>query len=66
MKGAISMKKSLINVTKNVLDPEVSKKVGKKLVLTTIIADGLIVGLYALYLRWSKKKEEEAMSKTVE
>jgi hypothetical protein len=53
------MKKGLINVTKNVLDPEVSKKVGKKLVLTTIITDGLIVGLYAWYLRWSKKKDEE-------
>lgn len=59
-------KNALINVTENVLDPEVSKKVGKKLVLTTIIADGLIVGLYALYLRWSKKKEEELYKKTDE
>jgi hypothetical protein len=59
MKGAISMKKPLINVTKQVLDEGVSKKLGKKILITTIISDALIVGLYGGYLRWCKKQEEK-------
>ena len=54
------MKKSgLINVTKQVMNEDVSKEVGKKLLITTVIADAALVGLYGLYLRWCKKQQEK-------
>ncbi len=60
MKGAILMKKNaLINVTKNVLDEGTSKSIGKKILISTIISDAIIVGLYGWYLRWAKKQEEK-------
>lgn len=60
------MKKPLISVTKNVLDESTSKSIGKKILITTIISDAIIVGLYGGYLKWSKKKEEELYKKTDE
>ena len=53
------MKNALINVTKNVLDEKTSKSVGKKILITTIISDATLIGLYAIYLRWAKKQEEK-------
>ena len=51
-------KNALINVTKNVLDEKTSKEVGKKLLITTVVADAALVGLYGLYIRWCKKQQE--------
>lgn len=59
-------KNALINVTRNVLDEKTSKEVGKKIVITTVIADAAIVGLYGLYLRWSKKQQEKSENETTE
>ena len=53
------MKKPLISVTKNVLDEGTSKKVGKKILIATIVSDALIVGLYGWYIKATKKMEEE-------
>lgn len=59
-------KNALINVTKNVLDEKTSKEVGKKLLITTVIADAALVGLYGLYIRWCKKQEAEMEEVTIE
>ena len=58
-------KNALINVTKNVLDEGTSKELGKKMLITTIVADAALVGLYGLYLRWAKKQQEKE-NETVE
>ena len=52
-------KNALINVTKNVLDESTSKKVGKKILITTIVSDAILVGLYGGYLKWCKKQEKK-------
>lgn len=59
-------KNALINVTKNVLDEKTSKDVGKKILITTIISDAALVGLYAIYLRWAKKQQENSENETTE
>lgn len=60
------MKKPLISVTKNVLDESTSKSIGKKILITTIISDAIIVGLYGGYLKWAKKREEQMEKVTIE
>jgi len=52
------MKKPLISVTKNVLDESTSKSIGKKILITTIVSDAILVGLYGGYLKWCKKQEK--------
>ena len=53
------MKKPLISVTKNVLDESTSKSIGKKILITTIVSDAILVGLYGGYLKWCKKQEKK-------
>lgn len=60
------MKKPLISITKNVLDEKTSKELGKKILITTIISDAALVGLYSLYIRWCKKQEAEYEKVTID